>query len=67
MIDKWENYKKHKKTRCLETIIRYNKLIPIRVGNLMYVDDIVIITDNNKTQKLVNKWVKEIEKMMIER
>lgn len=38
----------------LQTLIRYNQLIPVKIESLLYADDIVSVTDTfNKIKKMI--------------
>lgn len=54
-------------TEQLSTTIGYRNLEPIKMSSLLYADDVVLIGNSiNKTQKLMNIWTKEIEKVKME-
>lgn len=55
------------KTTKRQTIIRYNKLELIKVDNLPYADDTVLIADTHKKMEdLIQIWVRKIEQMKLE-
>src|SRR3978361_458399 len=55
------------KTNGLDTIVGYRRPEPVKLNNLMYADDIVLIADKEKKmQRLVNLWVEEIERLGME-
>lgn len=48
----------------LQTHIGYKNLLPININSILYAYDIIIIADiENTIQKLMDVWVKEIEKI----
>lgn len=55
------------KTQHLQSQIGHYQLRPIKVDNLMYADDIILIADTHKKMKgLVKIWSEEIENMGME-
>lgn len=51
----------------LNTVIGYRNMEPVKMSSLLYADDVVLIANSkSKTQKLMNVWTSEIEKMKME-